>query len=120
MNKYNIDTEAHYFILMHPLEGFGPIVFTSNLTREKWVECQITESRYKIDNGYKVELMSLEEGYGKRSFYIEDFISLLNEGYIIKNDNNYECKEVHWIEPITDTVNVHHSAYTLVPKQKKK
>ena len=117
MNKYGIDTKAHYFLLMRPLEGLG---YRTTLSREKWVECVITESRYKIDDGFKIELMALDERYGKERFYIEDFLSYLTSGHIIKNDRDYECTEIHWEEPLTSTVNVHHSAYTLVPKQKKK
>ena len=62
-----IDRNAHYFLLMHPLEGvaipgYGAIVYTSSTTREKWVECEIVEERYKLEEGYKVELRSVEEG----------------------------------------------------------
>ena len=65
-----IDRNAHYFVLMHPLEGvaipgYGAIVFTSSNTREKWVECEIVEERYKLEDGYKIELKSVEDGYGK-------------------------------------------------------
>ncbi len=122
-----IDRNAHYFLLMHPLEGvvipgYGAIVYTSSTTREKWVECEIVEERYKLEEGYKVELRSVEEGYGKETLYIEDFLSHLEKGYIVKKEPEMECVEVHWEEPLTPTVNVRHSAYTLkkVPNQGKK
>ena len=51
-----------------------PIVYKSNGTREKWVECEIVEERYKLDQGYKIELRALDEKYGKETFYIEDFL----------------------------------------------
>jgi len=113
-----IDRNAHYFLLMHPLEGvaipgYGAIVYTSSTTREKWVECEIVEERYKLEEGYKVELRSVEEGYGKETLYIEDFLSHLEKGYIVKKEPEMECVEVHWEEPLTSTVNLHHSAYTL-------
>ena len=114
-----IDRTAHYFILMHPLEGmaipgFGAIVYTSSDTREKWVECEIVEERYKIDDGYKIELRSIEPGFGKETFYIEDFLSNIESNYrVVKKEPGMECVEVHWEEPLTSTVKVHHSAYTL-------
>lgn len=121
-----IDRNAHYFVLLHPLEitlvpPYGAIVSTSNMTREKWVECVIDEERYKLDEGYKIELKSIEPGYGRENFYIEDFLSNLESGYrIVKKEPEMECVEVHWDEPLTPTVHVHHSAYTLkkVPNHK--
>lgn len=122
-----IDRNAHYFVLMHPLEGvaipgYGAIVFTSSNTREKWVECEIVEERYKLEDGYKIELKSVEDGYGKENFYIEDFLSSLKSGYIVKKEPNMECVEVEWEEPLTSYINLHHTAYTLkkVPQGKKR
>ena len=122
-----IDTGAHYFVLMHPLEGmiipgYGALTYTSSNTREKWVECEIVEERYSLLDVYKIELRSIEEGYGKETFYIEDSLSSLKNGYIVKKEPDMECVEVHWEEPLTPTVNLHHSAYTLkkVPQGRKK
>ena len=113
----NIDKNAHYFILMHPIEGFitpfGSITYTSSSTREKWVECKIVEERYKLADGYKIELRSLEKGYGKNTYYLEDFISLLASGHIVKKTEDLECVEEYWQEPLTDTVNLKHSAFVL-------
>ena len=114
-----IDRDAHYFVLMHPLEGvaipgYGAIVYTSSNTREKWVECEIVEERYKLSDGYKIELRSIEDGYGKESFYIEDFLSALQScNHIVKKEPDMECVEIEWEEPLTPTVNVRHSAYVL-------
>ncbi len=117
MRKYDIDKQAHYFALMRPLEGIitpsFSIMYTTNSSREKWVECVIVEERYKIDNGYKLELRSIEPGYGKRDYYIEDFLSALASGYIVKKEPDMQCVEEGWDEPLTDNVHLHHSAYTL-------
>lgn len=120
-----IDFNAHYFLLMHPLESleipsFGCIVYTSSDTREKWVECELTENNNRLDDGYKVTLTSLEEGYGKEKFYIEDFISLVQQGYIIKKEPGMQCVEEEWIEPISGNSYLHHKAYTLKIKGNKK
>lgn len=108
-----IDKTKHYFILMHPLENFyGLIYFTSSCTREKWVECEIVEDIYKVADGYKVTLQSVEQGYGRRSFYQEDFEKLLRDGYILeKTSDNQYVKEITWIEPLSSITYLKHSAY---------
>ena len=107
-----IDKNRHYFILMHPLESFLGICFTSSNTREKWVECEIIENRYKLADGYKVELKSIEDGYGAETFYQDDFKSLISKGIIIPktNDNQY-VKEIVWIENLCGSTYIKHSAY---------
>ena len=121
-----IDKNKHYFILMHPLEyllvpGFGFVWYKSNTTREKWVECVIVEDQYSLDMGYKVELVSIEPGYGHALIYIDDFIQDLDKNIrVVKKEPNMECVEEKWLEPLTDNVNLCHSAYTLKIKPKRK
>ena len=105
-NYYNIDKNAHYFILMHPLENvLGLIYYTSSNTPEKWVECVINEDRYKIDDGYKITLQSIEEGYGRENYYQCDFDSLVKAGYIIKKTSpSQHVKFVKNYSPLTDNV----------------
>ncbi len=114
-NIYGIDKKSHYFVLMHPIELYGPVAIKSSGTREKWVECVIVEESYKVDDGYKVELRSIEEGYGKETFYQEDFISLLNSGSVVvkKEAEDMVCVEEKWREPLSGSVYLEHSAYTL-------
>ncbi len=128
--KYNeeklkqIDRDAHYYVLMHPLEGFilngVEIRYCTNTTRAKWVECEIVEENYKFDDGFKIELRSVEPGYGKETFYTDDFISCLAQDRIVKKVPNMECVEETWEEPLTKNVCVRHSAYTLKIKPNKK
>jgi hypothetical protein len=123
-NINKIDKNAHYFVLMHPLEVFETpiltIAFTSSNTREKWVECVVVEERYKLEENYKIELRSIEEGYGKETYYIEDFLSLLESGCIVKKEENMECEEEEWLERLDDNNYLHHSAYVLKQKPSKK
>ena len=94
-NEYNIDKNAHYFACMRPIQTcFGFISFTSSTDREKWVECEIDESRYKVDNGYKVTLRSIEEGYGRENYYQSDFKSLVKSGHIIKKTSSTQHAEL--------------------------
>ena len=118
MNE-KIDKNAHYFILMKPYTNY-PALSGGNLhiklssSREKWVECVIVEDRYKISDNYKIEVQSLEEGYGRKTFYIGDFLGLLETGYIVKKEfEDMRCVEEKWIEPIYGKAYVEHSAYTV-------
>ena len=110
--KLWIDKNRHYFILMHPLESFLGMCFTLSNTREKWVEWEIIENRYKLTDGYKVELKSVEDGYGTDTFYQDDFKSLIENGMIIPKTNGNQCiKEIVWIEPLCGSAYIKHSAY---------
>lgn len=109
-----INKDIHYFILMRPL-NYIPIIgfcFTSGNDREKWVECKIIEHH---DNGFgKIVLQSIEEGYGHEKFYISDFISGIKQGYIIpKERESQHVEEIHWFEPLTEYVDLIHSAYVV-------
>lgn len=124
MNKENgIDKEAHYFVLMRPLEfipvtEYDVLTYTSSNAPEKWVECKISEERFKLDDGYKLDLVPVEPGYGVESMYVEDFLLDLESRRIVKKKPNMVCENVVWEEPLTPTVNVCHSAYILRIKNK--
>ena len=113
--KNNIDKNAHYYILMHPLESimtpWGLVGFwTSNTTREKWVECEIID---KTPPYGKVVLQSVEDGYGSDTIYHSDFISGLKSGFIIKKKNGMKVEEVKWAEPFCCGLNIVTSAYVV-------
>lgn len=114
-----INTNKRYFVLMHPLEIVSPllrITMKSSNSREKWVECYIDESRYKVADGYKVTLKAIDERYGSESFYQCDFISLLKAGRIIEKTNFAQhTEEVFWREPLCGAAYLQHSAYVVVP-----
>ena len=115
-NRYGIDKDAHYFILMHPLENcLGIIFYTSSNTREKWVECEVVEEYYKVDDGYKVELRSIELGYGKETFYQCDFASLMKSGMIVKKDReDMHVEEITFMQPLYGCANLVTKVYVLV------
>ena len=89
----------------------------------------VGEIAYHFDEKYQGYVANIiifakfrRKGYGKEALYIEDFLSHLEKGFIVKKEPDMECVEVHWEEPLTPTVNLHHSAYTLkkVPQGRKK
>lgn len=115
-NEYGVNKEAHYFVPMRPLHGvFGLFAFTSSMDRESWVECEVIENRYKVDEGYKVELKAIEPGYGVETFYQCDFKSMLDMGQIIrKSCDNQHVEELQWIEPLCGAAYLVHSGSFVV------
>lgn len=115
--KNKIDVNKHYFVEMRPSNiipfiGWG---YTCSSDREKWVECEIVEDRYKVSDGYKVTLRSIEFGYGQEHFYQSDFESLIKSGCILEKTSEKQHVElVHWYEKLTPTVNIEHSVYVVV------
>lgn len=119
-NRYNIDKDGRYFVLMHPLDylsipGVGVIcVGKSSSTRKKWVECKIVEDRYNVDDNYKITLESIEPGYGRETFYQSTFDSFIKDGLIIKKTNDHQhVEEVVWAEPLCGSAYLVHSAYVV-------
>lgn len=93
---------------IHSLHALGlPIGFTDSNDEEVMQECIADERRYKVEEGYKIELRAvnggraeeLEEGetyYGSKTFYQMDFGSLINRHpdifriyVLVDEDNKY-------------------------------
>jgi len=101
-NPYGIHKDSHYFALMHPICSLG--LFADG-DKYDWVECEIVEDHYEVDEGYKVTLKPLDSNHASRHFYQCDFISLMEKGYIVEKTNDslhIEHEEIHI--PLTDTV----------------
>lgn len=113
----SIDKTKHYFIEMHPTEKI-PFIgwsYTSSATPTKLVECEIVEERYAIADNYKIELRSIEEGYGKETFYITDFCSLVKNGIIVeKTTEGQKPTFVEWYEPINNMAYLRHTAWMIM------
>ena len=105
-NPYGINKNSHYFALMNPYCGF----FFADAGKHDWVECEIVEDRYKVDEGYKVTLKPLDDNHASQHFYQCDFISMLKRGQIIEKTNDslhIEHEEIRI--PLTDTAYLVHS-----------
>lgn len=113
---YNIDKNAHYFILMHPLHDvFGLISYTCSNDPEKWVECEVIEDRYKVEDGYKITLRALEDGYGSKTFYQCDFNSLIKNRHIIKKVSDKQHVELcRCYEPFMNNLFLVHEGWEVV------
>lgn len=120
MGYYNIDKDAHYYILTRPMDyipilglylgkTYGPT------TPMVWAEFEIVEERYKVEDGYKVELRAINPVYGKETFYQCDFESMIESGNIIKKTGDRQhVEEVTWMEPLWENVRLVHTASVVV------
>lgn len=115
-NYRNIDKEAHYFCLMQPIETFmGMISFTSSDSPWLWFECVVDESRYKVDDNYKITLRAIN-GCAYEHYYQDDFLMLIREGRIVKKTSeSLHAEFVDFYEPIPGTIAyLHHQGHVLV------
>lgn len=118
-NYYNIDTNAHYFVPMRPLQRvLGLFSFTSSNDPEYFVECEVQP--YDIEGiDHKCYLVPVTEeckyNFGKEEFYCSDFKSLLEEGIIIKKEHKGDHVEfVDMEEPICGKAVIRHQGQCIV------
>lgn len=100
------------FAQMERIEAILPwgMAMTSS-NNKTWVECKIDEKRYKVADGYKLTLVSLDPNYTYDHYYQEDFESLVKSGHIIVKDNkDTYIKHVKWTETLCGNVCVVHEA----------
>jgi len=75
---------------------------------ESWQECYISEHRYKIIDNYKIMLIPVNQNYCSRDYYIEDFESLLQNGFIIqKTGIDQHAEDVIWYTMLGNVQVVH-------------
>lgn len=112
MGFYKIDKTKHYWVLLRPLQKFMGICFTSSDKPLMWTECEIDESRYKVDDNYKITLRSLNPEYGYEDYYQSDFLSLMKEGFIVEATGQKPIKVINR-ENIGGGLYIEHSGYVL-------
>lgn len=70
---------------------FNGNTFLPTVVKPEYVECYIWQPNTKNDlhnelynfvGEYKMYLKAVNEDYGKEDYYVSDFISLINNGYI--------------------------------------
>lgn len=103
-----INKDINYFLLMQKTllqtDSDGRL-FVNGDDSWKWVECTIDETYYKVDDGYKVSLVSIDGRYGRRDFYQSDFETLVKDCCIIPKTNpNMHEEEIEFIEYIPGTI----------------
>jgi hypothetical protein len=103
---------VRFFAQMERIEAILPwgmaMTSSNNIT---WVECKIDESRYKVEEGYKLTLKSLDPNYTYNHYYQSDFESLVKEGCILVKDNEADhIQHITWAEPLCGNIYVVHEA----------
>jgi hypothetical protein len=89
------------------IPGLGlAITNDDNIT---WTECKIDESRYKIEDAYKIRLRSIDERFAYEDYYVSDFFSLITEDLIIiKTNDNQKVKHIIVEEPLCGIATIVH------------
>lgn len=80
----NVGIENCLFIVpMKPIRSILGFKFTNSNDPEYNVPCRIDESRYKIDDNYKITLIcDYQKEFGKESYYLSDLQLMINRGTI--------------------------------------
>ncbi len=71
-----------FFIPMSPLMTFDLLpgwAFRNHSDDRVPVECVISEDRYTVADGYKIQLVAKDRAYGSESYYQSDLAALLRE-----------------------------------------
>jgi len=101
---------VRYFAQLEQIDFIIPqmgLAITSP-NKSTWVECKIDESRYKVAEGYKITLVSLDSRYSYNHYYQSDFESLIKSGHIIIKDSDLtHIEHVKWAEPCGNTLLIH-------------
>lgn len=71
-----------FIVNMRPVRTvLGLVSYTSSNDDYVKVPAKITEKRYKIKDGYKIELKSIYPTFGSESFYLSDLEHIISNGY---------------------------------------
>lgn len=114
-NHYNINKHIHYFCLMRPVQSLFGISFTCSSDELQWYECEVDESRYKVDENYKVTLRNIN-GPEYEHYYQSDFMQLIDDGLVFpKTSENMRIVTVDFHEPIPGSIAMlHHQGQVIV------
>lgn len=114
-NYRHINKDIHYFCLMHPIQSFFGISFTTSSDEPEWFECEVVEDRYKVDDNYKITLRDIN-GQAHETYYQDDFLSHMYYGLIIpKTNDDMHIETVSFDEPIPNSIAyIHHEGQCVV------
>lgn len=103
---------VRFFAQVGKIEAIIGNFSVSSSNKTTWVECKITEDRYKVSDGYKITLQPLDYmNYVSENYYQSDFESLINSGNILMKENDGDCVEhIKWIEPLCGSAYLIHEA----------
>lgn len=75
--------ENVYFIAKtQPLNRVLGISYTSSSDPEVEMLCKINTDRYKVEEGYKLTLQPIYDGFATEHYYVSDLESIIKRGHI--------------------------------------
>lgn len=103
----SIPDQPLFLVKMLPVRDNGLFCYSVSSDKQVSVPCVVVQSRYKLEDLYKIELAPTVPGFGKQSYYLMDFTQLLRSGAFQVIDQNapdfieptglaglvYRCKE---------------------------
>lgn len=76
----SIQDKPLFLVKMLPLRDNGLFCYSVSSDEQVSVPCVVVQSRYKLADNYKIELVPTVPGFGKQSYYLMDFAQLLRDG----------------------------------------
>ena len=104
------------FAQLAPIDMHTPFGFCIVGDNYTWVECKINESRYRVEDGYKISLEPIDrEHFTWEHYYQSDFMSLIKSGCIIpKTKEDQSVQHVVMAEHLCGCVYLIHEADIVV------
>lgn len=112
IEKHDDIENIRFFALMNPVSTAIPFmgICLTDDNKFGWALCKIDETRYKIEDGYKITLRSIDPHYSYEHYYQSDFNSSIERGFIIPALKN-EKGETPYIEHFIGREEVAPNAY---------
>ena len=79
--KYGVEN-LKFVIKLRPLRGFSWFKYTTSRDKEQEVICEVFENRYKIEDGFKITLRSIDPRFGTKTYFIHDIEILIRNGRV--------------------------------------
>lgn len=86
VNKIGIEN-IRFIVPMPFIREYNWGITMGDRSNMKMVECKITEERYKLEDSYKIDVVSVNDKRQSDDFYVNDFIRLLERGKVIYVSN---------------------------------
>lgn len=119
INSFGGVENAEFFAIMNKFEVITPFgVGLSSSRGATYTLCKIDESRYKVEDGYKITLQPIDNRFAHEHYYIDDFISLMKCGIIVPKTNENTCIVHHKVaEPLYGSATLIHEFDTVEFKE---
>lgn len=103
------------FVKMSPIETYIPFMglcmTNGDPDKATWAECYLDESRYSLEDGYKITVRAIDQRFSYEDFYQSDLMSSIRQGYVlVKTSMGQHVEHISWAEPLCGSAYVVHEA----------